>query len=121
MLRPQSTKWLTLAFSVIPSFPSRVQEYLPIAAGGIQDRLSMEKTNQLFKYLNIINAFVSPYPAVNSTNQVVNLTTFQYEVMNSSFAIWGILGLYHCIKEKLSDLFPSIVIKGAIFLAPPTF
>ena len=34
MLRPQSIQWLTLAFSVIPSFPSRVQEYLPIAERG---------------------------------------------------------------------------------------
>ena len=95
---------LVLFFSVL------LQEYLPMAAGGIKDRLSMEKTNQMFKYLNVINAFVSPYPAVNSTNQVVNLTTFQYGVMNSSFAIWGILGLYHCIKEKLSDLFPAMII-----------
>ena len=95
---------LVLFFSVL------LQEYLPMAAGGIKDRLSLEKTNQMFKYLNVINAFVSPYPAVNSTNQVVNLTTFQYGVMNSSFAIWGILGLYHCIKEKLSDLFPAMII-----------
>ena len=97
-------------FVLVLFFSFLLQEYLPMAAGGIQDRLSMEKTNQLFKYLNIINAFVSPYPAVNSTNQFVNLTTFQYGVMNSSFAIWGILGLYHCIKEKLSDLFPAMII-----------
>lgn len=97
-------------FVLVLFFSFLLQEYLPMAALGIQERLSMEKTNQLFKYLNIINAFVSPYPAVNSTNQFVNFTTFQYGVMNSSFAIWGILGLYHCIKEKLSDLFPAMII-----------
>ena len=101
---------IVFGFVSVLFFSVLLQEYLPIAAGGIQDRLSMEKTNPLFKYLNIINAFVSPYPAVNSTNQVVNLTTFQYGVMNSSFAIWGILGLYHCMKEKLSDLFPAMII-----------
>lgn len=101
---------IVFGFISVLFFSVLLQEYLPMAAGGIQDRLSMEKTNQLFKYLNIINAFVSPYPAVNSTNQFVNLTTFQYGVMNSSFAIWGILGLYHCIKEKLSDLFPAMII-----------
>lgn len=101
---------IAFGFVSVLFFSVLLQEYLPIAAGGIQDRLSMEKTNHLFKYLNIINAFVSPYPAINSTNQIVNLTTFQYGVMNSSFAIWGILGLYHCIKEKLSDLFPAMII-----------
>lgn len=101
---------IAFGFVLVLFFSVLLQEYLPMAAGGIKDRLSMEKANQMFKYLNVINAFVSPYPAVNSTNQVVNLTTFQYGVMNSSFAIWGILGLYHCIKEKLSDLFPAMII-----------
>ena len=87
-----------------------LQEKLPFIAGGIQERLDMERNSSGFKYLNVINAFISPYPAVEKSQQLVNLYNFQYEVINSSFALFCFLGIYRCIKKEMSDLYPIIIV-----------
>lgn len=87
-----------------------LQEKLPFIAGGIQERLDMERNSSGFKYLNVINAFISPYPAVEKSQQLVNLYNFQYEVINSSFALFCLLGIYRCIKKEMSDLYPILIV-----------
>lgn len=87
-----------------------LQEKLPFIAGGIQERLDMERNSSGFKYLNVINAFISPYPAVEKSQQFVNLCNFQYEVINSSFALFCLLGIYRCIKKEMSDLYPVLIV-----------
>ena len=109
-----TTKVMTIAiialFLLVFLGAGFLQEKLPFIAGGIQERLDMERNSSGFKYLNVINAFISPYPAVAKAHQPVNLFNFQYEVVNSSFALFGLLGIYHSIKNELVDLYPTLIV-----------
>ena len=109
-----TTKVMTIAiialFLLVVLGAGFLQEKLPFIAGGIQERLDMERNSSGFKYLNVINAFISPYPAVAKAHQPVNLFNFQYEVVNSSFALFGLLGIYHSIKNELVDLYPTLIV-----------
>lgn len=109
-----TTKVMTIAiivlFLLVVLGAGFLQEKLPFIAGGIQERLDMERNSSGFKYLNVINAFISPYPAVAKAHQPVNFFNFQYEVVNSSFALFGLLGIYHSIKNELVDLYPTLIV-----------
>lgn len=109
-----TTKVMTIAiialFLLVVLGAGFLQEKLPFIAGGIQERLDMERNSSGFKYLNVINAFISPYPAVEKSQQLVNLYNFQYEVINSSFALFCLLGIYRCIKKEMSDLYPILIV-----------
>ena len=57
---------------------------------------------------NVISAFISPYPAVNATNQNVNLLTSIFSVFKLFFSVWGLYGIFTLIRNRQSQTYPLI-------------
>ncbi len=58
--------------------------------------------------LNVINAFIGPYPAFRYSDQLVNLQTSFFAVFKLSFSLFAILGIVYSIHNKLYRLYPVI-------------
>ena len=57
---------------------------------------------------NVISAFISPYPAINFTNQNVNLLTSIFSVFKVFFSVWGLYGMFILIRNRQSHTYPLI-------------
>lgn len=58
--------------------------------------------------LKIINGLIYPYPCIRTDGEKANLLVASYSAIFTSFAIFGIMGVYYVIKNKIKQLFPVL-------------
>lgn len=103
---------VTIGIILIATFGSvLILEFYPQANGLFRDReVKFDSKGFSFVFLNMINAFISPYPSVTAGNQNVNLVTAAYSVFHMSFALFALTGIYHVIKYKKKNMYPLLYV-----------
>ena len=85
--------------------------FFPEVVGLVKQREdTFESNGMIFYFLNILSTYISPFPAFDSSNMIVNLSTVSYSLLNMTFAIFGMLGIYYSIKKEFTLQFPLIMI-----------
>lgn len=90
---------------------SLLESYFPFISGSLIERSDLyDSKGSIFIFLNIINPFVSPFPAIKGDNMLGNLTTIQYSIVNAFFSIPAIVGIFLSMRNNRKELFPLITI-----------
>lgn len=82
-----------------------------LGSGILEAELSYGSKGGIYQALNVINPFISPYPqfAESGDSSFVNNSTVYYSIINSGFALWGLMGFFHIISRNKHQYFPLVM------------
>src|SRR5574344_672452 len=82
----------------------------PNSADIFQNRAERFDSSTAGMFMNLSGPFLSPIPAIASTNVNSNLMIISYSFLNICLSIYAILGMYYVIDKKYSKLYPILFI-----------
>lgn len=86
-----------------------ITEIYPEAVGMIKDKESQfDELGGAYVILNIVNAFISPYPSLGADALNFNLYIAPFAITHICFAFFALSGLFFSIKFKIYKLYPFI-------------